>query len=201
MRCDEARAALLDHLDAPDRAHPADLSAHLESCAECRALQDDVLTMQSRVRVWHELSAPSWNPDPGPWCATAGRFRWRSLVQQWLPLAASTATLVLAAGMYVQRLEPPARAPETAVAAGFTTSPATTAGPLAAADVLEVSRRERQHEMEALTALLKAELDRQAMETEQSLKYIIAHQIESQRELDAMRGRLLQTGRADSEQL
>lgn len=55
--------------------------------------------------------------------------------------------------------------------------------------------------MKALTTLLKAEMDRRSLETEQSLKYIVSHQIQSQRQLDALRGRLQATQAVPPEQL
>lgn len=196
MHCEQAQAALLDDPDRPASEHAVALAEHLESCAECRALQNDVLTMQSRARVWHELGAPPWNPDPRPWQAGAGPRLpwWQNVVQQWLPLAASTAALLLAVSVYRQQAPVPEKAPEALIASGPAAAPA-------GAAAIAASRRERQQEMEALTTLIKAELDRQELETEQSLKYIIAHQIQSQRDLEDMRGRLLKTAGAGPEQM
>jgi hypothetical protein len=209
MHCDGVRARLLDQLDDPAAGTTpgADLDAHLESCDECRSLRDDILTMQSRARVWHELEPPPWNADPWPrGSARAGTTRphwlapgWLGLVQQWFPVVASSAALLLAVSIYwgnePRGNEPRARDPAPV------TSAANPAGAPPVEQLLAASRQERQQEMEALTALLKAEMDRRSLETEQSLKYIISHQIQSQRELESMRGRLRQAEMTPSEQL
>lgn len=200
MHCDEATARLLDLLDQPtDRASPSTtLEAHLSGCDECRALQEDIAARRAEARVWHDLEPPPWNPEPprghsDGYGLAAG---WQRLVQLWLPLAASTAALLLAVSVYRQDAAAPLTTP-------LPDEPqlAELAGSPAAQALLAASRRERQQEMAALTALLKAELDRQEAQTEESLKYLISHQIQSQRELDAVRGRLLQTDARSTEQL
>jgi hypothetical protein len=198
MHCEEARGRLIDRLDGP-AIDAAELAAHLESCQECRELENDILAMESQARVWHDINPPRWNPDPGPWQAPPDRIggwapHWLRLIRQWFPVLASSAALLLAAGIYLQGDRPGAPQAPTAAAAPQTAAPATEA-------LLATSRRERQQEMEALTALLKAEMDRRSLETEQSLKYIISHQIQSQRELESMRGRLMQTEANAREQL
>ena len=50
--------------------------------------------------------------------------------------------------------------------------------------VLDSNRTQRQQDLEALARLLKGEMDRRSLETEESLRYVIAHQIQSQQELD-----------------
>jgi len=223
MHCDDARACLLGRLDHPATEAGAALVGHLEDCADCRALEDDILAMQSQARVWHELNPPPWNPAPLGAPGTGGdrsaSTRWLYLIQQWFPVLASTAALLLAAGIYLQVGEPRTRDTPGGVADGAflqgdvaQTDPqpreqvsgasASPELPTPTAEALLVaSRRERQQEMEALSALLKAEMDRRSLETEQSLKYIISHQIQSQRELEAMRGQLMRTESNGSEQL
>ncbi len=49
---------------------------------------------------------------------------------------------------------------------------------------LDTNRTQRQQELEVLVRLLKGEMDRRSLETEESLRYVIAHQIQGQRELD-----------------
>ena len=201
MHCDEARDNLLDRLDIPAAERP-ELTAHLEGCEECRALSEDIRAMQSQARVWHDVNPPPWNADSRAWREPGGSRAaspsWLGLIQQWFPVLASTAALLLALGIYLD--EPAANdapSPEVAIAprAG---DPA--AGEAAAEALLAAGRRERRQEIEALTALLKAEMDRRSLETEESLKYIISHQIQSQRELEAMRGRLMPAERT-TEQL
>jgi hypothetical protein len=200
MHCEEATATLLDQLDQPADpvSMPAELEHHLDGCDECRALQQDIAGMRAQARVWHDLEPPTWNPDPSPWqhgerASLGFTAAWQRLVQLWLPLAASTAALLLVVNVYRLDGPAPSQVPQPQIAE-LANSPAAQA-------LLAASRRERQREMEALTALLKAELDRQEAQTEESLKYLISHQIQSQRELDAVRGRLLQTDVRGTEQL
>ena len=191
MHCDEARDRLLDRLDEPSRDSP-ELSTHLETCNDCQELAGDILAIESQSRVWHDIAPPPWHARAQPWPDRGGTrpamAPWAGLVQQWFPLAASTAALLLALGLYL---------PDRATSQAPLPLPGTVqAGAAPAADaLLAASRRERRQEMEALTALLKAEMDRRSLETEESLRYIIAHQIQSQRELESMRGRLVATER------
>src|SRR5690606_762158 len=129
--------------------------------------------MRARARVWHDLEPPRrpFAPADPTHVAPLG---WRNLVQQWLPLAASSLALLLAVGAH--RQNGPALPNETAPpapAAGdpLFANPDLLSSPAVQA-VLAASRRERQREMEALATLLKAELDRQRAETEDSLEYL-----------------------------
>jgi hypothetical protein len=184
MYCEDARESLFARLDGAPADQEA-LQAHLETCADCQALSRDMQGLAAQARVWHDVTPPRWNPHPAAWRTGApawtGREGWRQWLQQWFPPLASAAALLLAAGLYLQS--------SNGVPAG--TTPAATDVPAAPANqVLAVSRQERQQELEALPALLKAEMDRRSLETEQSLKYIISHQIQSQRQLDSLGKRL-----------
>ena len=44
-----------------------------------------------------------------------------------------------------------------------------------------------------LSQLLKAEMDRRSLETEESLRYVIAHQVQEQAELDELRALVRKT--------
>ena len=197
MHCEEAHTALLDGLDQPASPADADLERHLDGCADCRALREGIQAMRARARVWHDLEPPrrpSAPPDPAGLTSPAIGLGWRTLLQQWLPLAASSLALLLALGAYrLAEPAPPDGAVPAAPAAGepLLANPDLLDSPAARA-VLAASRRERQREMEALATLLKAELDRQKAQTEDSLEYLLSHQIRSARELDALRGRLQQ---------
>lgn len=198
MHCDEARATLFDRLEgAAAPAAAAQLDAHLETCDDCRQLGGEIQAMQAQARVWHELSPPPWNPDPG-FSAAPSRRRgsgWLDAVQRWFPVLASAAALLLVAAVHWQERQ--AQQP----AAASTAAPLEPAALPAAEQLLAASRQERQREMEALAALLKAEMDRRHLDTEESLKYIISHQIQSQRQIEAMRGQLQQAVANPAEQL
>ncbi len=190
MRCDEARDVLLRQLDeaaAPEIRR--DLDSHLDACRECRTTADDIAVMRARARVWHEVVPPPWNPAPGlaETPRHAGRpsaAGWRAALLRWLPPLASGAALLLALAAWLN----PAAAPEAG--AGPLPGADAAAGNASVAELLQAAREERRQELEALSTLLKAEMDRRDLATQQSLKYVIVHQIESQRELDRLRGRL-----------
>ena len=193
MHCEDARDALLDSLDGRREDGHATLHDHLAVCADCRALQRDLTDMAARARVWHELAPPAWNPlgTPGHDAPAAG---WLAALRIWFAPTASALALLLALGAYWQapagRTEAPlpaAHPADRAPVSGLRTVSADASG---AGDLLAEARAERQEALEALTALLKAEMDRRSLETEQSLKYIISHQIQSQRQLEAIRSRL-----------
>ncbi len=194
MHCEDARDALLDSLDGPpNEARAAALDAHLTGCADCRALQQDLNHMATRAAVWHELTPPAWNPLAAP-RREAPAAGWLAVLQTWFAPTASALALLLALGVYWQApasgtggVQPAAFPPDRAPAAGLR---AVSADGGAGDDLLTTARAERQEALEALTALLKAEMDRRSLETEQSLKYIISHQIQSQRQLEAIRSRL-----------
>jgi hypothetical protein len=105
--------------------------------------------------------------------------------QQWFPSLASALALILVVGLYLKTpaaVLPPAAAAPTGYSAG--TTPA--ASPINAGreSVQASNRLERQQELQALVTLLRAEMDRRNEETEESLRYVIAHQIQGQREID-----------------
>lgn len=203
MYCDDARAALLDGLDRPGAPDDTELGNHLESCADCQALREDIQAMRARVRVWHDLEPPHWPAGPlNPAAAALPRPAapaWRSLLQQWLPLAASSLALVLALSSFISQgpaqnaaSRPSSAAPAAPGAADPRPNDPDLLSTPAAQALLAASRRERQREMEALATLLKAELDRQKAQTEDSLEYLLAHQLQSARRLEDLQSRRLQ---------
>ncbi len=52
--------------------------------------------------------------------------------------------------------------------------------------VMVANEDRRQRELDALARLLKAEMDRQALETDQSLRYVVAHQLKEQERMDQL---------------
>jgi hypothetical protein len=160
------------------------LNDHLEHCAECRSDLESLNDLSLQAEVWHDLPAPPWQA-PG----VRGTFSWDGL-QQWFPSLASALALILVAGLYLQPPTLSMSAP--AETARNTAAPAygAAAQPVAAnADanmdtLLTNNRLERQQELQALVQLLTAEMDRRNEETQESLRYVIAHQIQGQREID-----------------
>ncbi|MDE0008997.1 MAG: hypothetical protein OXS50_12035, partial [Gammaproteobacteria bacterium] len=60
--------------------------------------------------------------------------------------------------------------------------------------VMVANEDRRQRELDALARLLKAEMDRQALETDQSLRYVVAHQLKEQERVDQLAMQLQQIG-------
>ncbi|MEZ5557353.1 MAG: zf-HC2 domain-containing protein [Pseudomonadales bacterium] len=215
MHCDEVGQLLIEALDRPlEAADERAVAAHLEACTECQQLRESIRSMQSRTRVWHEVPAPRWNATPswqaagnargGPAPVSAGLPGWGAWLQQWLPSLTSAAALVVVAALYLNG--PAGTAPTAPAGDAGPSHPVAARGtppgqlqaaatPVSLTDdqvgaLLAASRSERQQELEALVKLLTAEMDRRSMETEQSLKYVIAHQIQGQRELSDIQQRI-----------
>jgi len=181
MRCEDARIRLFDYVDhtLADNER-ADLTEHLDTCVSCSSDLETLSDLALQAQVWHDLPAPRWQPP------RVGSSFDSSALQQWFPSLASALALILVAGLYLQP------APTALPVAG--NSSQTVAGtqrtgntiPVStSADALVISNRlERQQELQALVQLLRAEMDRRNEETEESLRYVIAHQLQGQQEID-----------------
>ncbi|MDH3644532.1 MAG: zf-HC2 domain-containing protein [Gammaproteobacteria bacterium] len=179
MHCDQAETLMFDYVE--DRlSHDMRMRVgdHLEGCASCQGLHNGILDMQAQARVWHDVAPPPWQLP-----RVHSRFDLSGMAQ-WFPSLASAVALILVITIYFQQ---PGQAPLGQPAL----LPSPTPSPMANTDTQPVlehlrasSRDQRQQEMEALVRLLKAEMDRRSLETEESLRYVIAHQIQGQRELD-----------------
>jgi hypothetical protein len=193
MHCENARDALLERLDRPlDGPGTRALETHLEDCGECRALATDLADLGAQARVWHELTPPPWNPTAGLQAdPPAPPAAWYATVTTWFPTLASAAALLLAVTVFLRDGAAPELPP---AAASMGTGPTVE-------QLLAATREERRQELQALTTLLKAEMDRRSVETEQSLKYVISHQIQSQQALESIRSRLEPAAPITSERL
>ena len=181
MRCEDARHRLFDYVDQAlaDREH-TELVEHLDSCSGCRSDLEAMNDLTLQAEVWHDLPAPRWQPP-----RVAARYDLGGF-QQWFPSLASAMALILVVGMYLQ--PPPSTPPITSGAGQSVAAPRPTGTPLPVStggETLQVSNRlERQQELQALVQLLRAEMDRRNEETEESLRYVIAHQLQGQQEID-----------------
>ncbi len=181
MRCEEARLMLFDFVDRTlSQDAQVQLSEHLEHCTECSSDLESLNDLSLQAEVWHDLPAPPWQA-PG----VRGNFSWGGL-QQWFPSLASALALILVAGLYLQQPTQSAGRPVDATRMPMPPAAGTSALPVnGSVDALMTSNRlERQQELQALVQLLTAEMDRRNEETEESLRYVIAHQIQGQREID-----------------
>ncbi len=186
MHCEHVQSLLFEYADLLLAQTTLDqVSEHLASCAQCSADHDSILEMESQASVWHDLPAPAWQIPKVP-----SRFDF-SQFTLWFPSLASTAALVLVGVLYFQA---PGSEPGLVLPPGSAatyTSPLTEAVDLPGLDqgnlmqtALDTNTAQRKRELEALVRLLKGEMDRRSLETEESLRYVIAHQIQGQRELD-----------------
>jgi hypothetical protein len=198
MLCDQAQSLLFDYVDdhLPDQVR-LDVGDHIETCTDCQADYQGILALQSQASLWHDLPAPQWQPPAMPGKSIFEAF------QQWFPSLASAAALIAVAVLYIGQ-------PSTDVTGTVPTPvsfPADSAGgnnfPPAGLPVVYTgdngletimldNRMQRQEELQALVRLLRSEMDRRSEETEESLRYVIAHQIQGQREINDLYDRLLQ---------
>jgi hypothetical protein len=181
MRCEDARSQLFDYLDQTLAGRErADLAEHLDTCRSCQSDHETLSDLALQAEVWHELPAPRWQPP-----RVGNGFEFSSL-QQWFPSLASALALILVAGLYLQSAETALPAAGNGGQTAAKTPPAGQMTPVnASADARLISNRlERQQELQALVQLLRTEMDRRNEETEESLRYVIAHQLQGQQEID-----------------
>ncbi len=199
MHGDQAQSLLFDYVDdhLPHQVR-LEVGDHIETCTDCQADYQGILALQSQASLWHELPAPSWQPPAIP-----GRSIFEA-VQQWFPSLASAAALVAVAVLYIGQPSTDRTATVNPAVVSFPT------GNLGGNDLgrsgLPVrystdsgfetfmldNRMQRQEELQALVRLLRSEMDRRTDETEESLRYVIAHQIQGQREINDLYDRLQQ---------
>ncbi len=193
MECNDIRDSLVDYVEdqLPEQQRQR-ISAHLETCESCQHDYQSAFTLARYAEIWHDEAPPVWQaPRIGGQRQTmAGFFR-------WFPTMASAAALMLVIAMYVEDRSASARQTVQPTVAAMPSYPLQTQEAKAheatlVRNVLESSRSQRQRELEVLVKLLKAEMDRRSLETEESLRYLIAHQIEKEQELDELRSTIEQ---------
>jgi len=179
MRCEEVRLRLFDYTDGAlaGRERSA-VSEHLETCAVCRRDHEDILALERAREVWHDVPAPRWRPPLAPRRLDLSPF------QQWFPSLASALALVLVVGLYFRPGETPMPPGASRPAAGSLVAPSALPASTTVETLLANNRQERQQELLALVQLLRADMDRRSEQTEESLRYVIAHQLQGQRDID-----------------
>ena len=214
MRCDEAGPLIPEltegRLSGESRFA---LERHLDDCEDCRAIGDQVAAWNRNTVMWDEVAPPAWQVNVGH--RPQRSFQWPSFFQ-WFPVATSAVALALVAALFVTQSAPttpgtvipggptiagtnPTLGPTLPVS--FDTSTDTLQfealqqqlddrlavdQSLLLQAVLEANRTQRQQEMEALVKVLKAEMDRNSFETDESLRYVIAHQLQEQERVDEL---------------
>ena len=215
MNCDEAGPLLAELADGTlDAAAARRVEDHMEGCDDCFSAAQALRTWQRQAQAWEDLPPPmillphlpsrrrGWHLPSWP-----SGLRWWQL----LPAAASLGALALAFVAFVRAGSPAAEAPPliaaTPVPANAQVLNATfdewqqdfqhrleVDQSLIVQAVMVANEDRRQRELDALTRLLKAEMDRQALETDQSLRYVVAHQLKEQERVDQLAMQLQQIG-------
>lgn len=200
MNCDEARFKLFDLVQEQDAgevllaaAERSQLLDHVAGCADCTADAAAIRQWREHAAAWVDAPVPRWRRP-----ALARPTFWRDW-RQWFPVAASATALALAAAsLFHAQTDPLNTLPNETVAAN---SRALVQAELAqwrqafeaqsAADrtrlieaMMAANRAQREQELAALAATLKQEMDRRAFETEDSLRYLVTHQVQGERRLN-----------------
>lgn len=207
MNCEEAGPLLAELADGTlDAATARRVQEHVEGCDDCFALATTLATWQRRVQDWEDLPAPVILLPHVPSKRRGWRWpAWPVKVNWWqvVPAAASLGALALAALAFVRSGSP---FPDDAPPMAATPVPANAQVLNATFDewqqdfqhrlevdqslivqaVMVANEDRRQRELDALARLLKAEMDRQALETDQSLRYVVAHQLREQERMDEL---------------
>jgi len=184
MLCEHANSQLVEYATRelpPDVHH--EVEQHLASCETCQADYDAIAVWRTMASNWHDEVVPSWKPQPMP-----RRDIFENL-RLWFPTAISTAALAMAALIFVQTPQSngtlPAGQPSAANYESLPHLPQATQAAMVQS-VMDSSREQRQHELQALLKILKAEMDRRSIETEESLRFVISNQLQGQQELDEL---------------
>lgn len=184
MQCEQANPLLVEHAagELSSRLHQQ-MEEHLQDCKTCQADYAAIGEWSSLAKGWHDETQPAWKPPAMP-----GRDYFE-LFRQWFPSFASAAALAMVALVYIQQPQSNGILPATGKfinATDYQNLPVLPQATQAAMveQVMANSREQRQEELQALLKILKSEMDKRSIETEESLRFIISHQIQGQQELD-----------------
>ena len=184
MLCEHANPQLIEYADRELSSDVLiEVERHLGSCEICQADYAAITQWRTMANNWHDEIVPTWKPLRMPGRDLFENFR------LWFPTAASTAALAMATLLFVQISQTGGVLPTNQqIPVDFQTLPELPQAQQAAMveKVMEGSREQRQDELQALLKILKAEMDRRSIETEESLRYVISHQLQGQEEMDAL---------------
>jgi len=188
MQCEQANPQLIEYAEGElPAAVTAEVEAHLNTCATCQADFAAISQWRGMAGNWHDEVVPNWKPAPVT--GSGGRDLFENL-RMWFPTATSTAALAMATLIFVQ-MPPqnggvlPTQQPAAASYESLPPLPQATQAAMVQS-VMEGSREQRAEELQALLKILKAEMDRRSIETEESLRFIISNQLQGQEELDEL---------------
>jgi len=186
MLCKDAGPKLVDFDDGTlDDETAASLRRHLADCPDCRADLATLRSWRGLATSWRDEKVPPWRP---------ARFGQRPWLERWLPLAASIAALALATMVYFERgdratpvvwEDPGVAFDEPGQLQPVDWFDEESVSPMVEA-MLAAHDTQRREEIEALAVLLLGVIDRQATDTEDSLRYVITQQLADKRRLDSL---------------
>jgi anti-sigma factor RsiW len=182
MLCEHANPYLIEYAEGelPSGRH-TEVEAHLSGCAKCQADYDAIIQFRTMASNWHDEVVPAWKPAPIP------GHDWFESFRLWFPTAASTAALAMATLIFIQLPETSGVLPTNqTMPTNYEALPPLPQATQAAMvqSVMDGSRQQRQAELQALLKILKAEMDKRSIETEESLRFVISSQLQGQQELD-----------------
>ncbi len=194
MLCEHANAQLVEY--ASDELSPSlnlEIEQHVSGCELCQADLSAITAMQRMAGTWHDEMPPAWTPHEMP----QKRPTLADLMDNfrlWFPTFASATALVLVAVLFIQQggvTDAGVLPGNSTASSDYQTLPQLPQGTEATQaalveSVLKSSEEQRAEELQALLKVLKAEMDKRSIATEESLRYIISHQIQGQKELDEL---------------
>ncbi len=192
MNCAECEDKLFEFNEgvlSPDEAAAVD--AHLATCEDCSALLSDIWQMK--------LTASRWQVErPVPWQKTSGSVQNEWQLPQVIATAASIVAIVLVlADITLWGGEPTVTSEDLAALkteiltdqdARFDklTDQQVESNQLLVRTLLETSRNERQEELTTLVNYWNASQAQYLQNTEDSLRYLLASQVEDERDIQQL---------------
>ncbi len=167
---------------------------HLTTCSDCQADYNTITELRALAAGWHDEVPPNWQPPNV--VSSGGASLSLDWLRDWFPTGASATALVLVSVMFLREPEvlqvEPTDPASTAFAQFNSNTPQLSPAGEASLvqNVLDSARQQRQQELAALMTVMKAEMDRRTLETEESLRYVISHQMQGQQEIDDLQRRL-----------
>lgn len=212
--CEQCRDQLVDFVDAGlPPLEQQRVNQHLQHCDECNADLADIWNMKSKASNWRDERVPRWNRrqlffEPSPW----------PMLMQWATSFASVMVLILVltearvstvdgftidfASMGDRFVSQPELQQQLArvrsqqqseldSSAQKLTSQQITTNQLLLRTVLDTSRQERREDLGSMLVLWEQAQNQRTMSTEDSLRYLIASQIQDRKEIEDLNDALL----------
>lgn len=204
--CEQCKEQLFDFVDG--NLPPLEqqiVDRHLQHCESCNSELGSIWNLQSRVSHWSDERVPRWNKkqfffEPSPW----------PVRMQWAASFASVFVLILVltearistvdgltvdfagnSARYVSQTELTARITQVQLqqraeldtSVQKLNSQQITTNQLLLRTVLDTSRQERRKDLGNMLVLWEEVQDQRAMSTEESLRFLIASQVQDRREI------------------